>query len=80
MAESESPHKVVDAECCPTCRSRNIVDDPEQAGEIYQCAECGHRLTRMRRENIFGGDQYYYVDVQRAGLRVHTKGKNEADE
>ena len=79
MEESRNPHRRVDAERCPTCRSRNINNDPEQAGEVYRCADCDHRLVRMRRDDIFGGDQYYYVDVNRGGLQVHVKGRNQAD-
>lgn len=77
MDEASNPHKRVDAEKCPTCRSAHIVDDPDQAGEIYRCGNCGARLTRLKREGLFG-EQYYYVDPGRRGLKVHTAGRNEA--
>jgi hypothetical protein len=78
--QASNPHRRVDAECCPTCRSRSIENDPDQAGEIYRCRECDHRLVRMKREDFFGGVQYYYVDVNRTGMQVHNQGRNQAND
>ena len=69
-------HKRVDADCCPSCKSRRIVDDDERPGKIYKCGECGTQLVEMKREGIFG-EQRFYVDVQRRGLEIFTQGKNE---
>jgi DNA-directed RNA polymerase subunit RPC12/RpoP len=79
VEQTSSPHRRVDAERCPTCKSRNIATDPDQAGEVYRCLDCEHRLVRMKREDIFGADQYYYVDVNRTGMQVHKQGRNQVD-
>ena len=77
MADN-NPHRQVDADCCPSCKSKKILDDETQPGKIFKCGECGNRLVELKRDGIFG-EQRFYVDVQRRGLAVFTEGKYEAD-
>jgi hypothetical protein len=72
------PQKI-DAEKCPQCHSRNLAESSSHPG-FYACRDCGKDpLARLRREGIFG-EQFYYVDPARPGMRTHSYGSGEIKE